>query len=140
MSKEMPGGVMPLVTVASVDETRNFYVEKLGFQHQMGVVGKDGKLDFVNVVRDSASIMFSLDRGGAGARPVPRQAVEFYIGVPNVDALHSQLAGRRVEISEPLTDQWWGDRTFVVTDPNGYRVWFAQHMKEPVPPPGTKIV
>ena len=37
----MQASVMPIVSVKSVDETRDFYVEKLGFDHLMAVVGND---------------------------------------------------------------------------------------------------
>ena len=59
MSKDGRLGVMPIITVDSVDEIHRFYTEKLGFQHVMGVVGKDGGLDFVTVVRSGVRIMFS---------------------------------------------------------------------------------
>lgn len=133
--------IMPMITVPSVDETRAFYVDKLGFQHQMAVVGKDGALDFCNLVLGESSVMFSrpgpdLDAG----RPTGGQAVELYIPVDDVDAFHEEVAARGVKVDEPLTDQWWGDRTFKVTDPNGYRIWFFTTVGELAPPPGTKIV
>ena len=42
--------------------------------------------------------------------------------------------------SDPLTLQWWGDRTFKVQDPNGYVVWFYTNVSEPKPPQGMKVV
>ena len=42
------GQVMPMIAVESVDPIRDFYVDKLGFQHVMGMIGKDGQLDFVH--------------------------------------------------------------------------------------------
>ena len=130
--------IMPMVNVPSVDAVRDFYVDKLGFDHQMGVVGKDGALDFVNVVRGSAALMFSRDpEGGEAAK---QQTVEFYINVGDVDAVYADVTKRGVEAADPLTDQWWGDRTFVVQDPNGFRVWFASKVAEAVPPPGLKVV
>jgi len=45
-----------------------------------------------------------------------------------------------VKITDPITTQWWGDRTFKVIDPNGYEVWFYQTVGEPKPPQGVKIV
>jgi hypothetical protein len=40
---------MPMISVDSADEAREFYVEKLGFEHMMGMLGKDGRLDFCTV-------------------------------------------------------------------------------------------
>src|SRR5882672_4190554 len=50
VSQTVAGRVMPMIVVASVDAIRNFYVDTLGFSHVMGMVGKDGQLDFCTVV------------------------------------------------------------------------------------------
>lgn len=131
--------VMPMIQVESVDEARDFFVQKLGFEHRMGVIGKDGKLDFVNVALGGASIMFSRSPAGEGHGKGPKP-VDLYVNVGDVDKHHAMAKANGVNVAEPLTDQWWGDRTYVIQDPNGYRVWFFTHKAEPVPPPGTKIV
>lgn len=138
MSK--PVSVMPMIAVDDVDAARDFYVEKLGFEHQMGVVGKDGKLDFVNVVMGAASLMFSRAPEGVNAGGKGPRTVDLYVNVDQVDKHHDRVKGAGVAVAEPLTDQWWGDRTYVINDPNGYRVWFYQRVGEAVPPEGTKIV
>lgn len=133
--------IMPMIAVSSVDETRAFYVDKLGFKHQMAVVGKDGALDFCNLVLGEASLMFHRPAPGLDAsRLVGGQPVELYVPVEDVDDYHRRVSGSGVTVDEPLTDQWWGDRTFKITDPNGYRIWFFTTVAEAVPPPGTKIV
>jgi len=43
-------------------------------------------------------------------------------------------------MSDPLTLQWCGDRTFKVMDPNGYEIWFYAHVAESKPPAGAKLV
>jgi uncharacterized glyoxalase superfamily protein PhnB len=130
--------VMPMIGVDSVDAVRDFYVDKLGFEHVMGMVGKDGQLDFVTVVRDGARIMFS--RAPGAARPAGKQPVEIYLQVDNVDRYHDTVTRNGVTISDPLTMQWWGDRTFKVLDPNGYEIWFYTNVAEPTPPQGAKLV
>ncbi len=139
MSTQSPAGIMPMISVDDVDAVREFYVEKLGFQHKMGVVGKDGSLDFVNVTLGASALMFMRSPepdAGNGAR----RSVEIYLGVDDVDAYHEQVSAKGVKAADPLTDQWWGDRTFVVEDPNHYRVWFYTNVGDVVPPPGMKIV
>jgi len=59
MSKTASKQVMPIIAVESVDEIRSFYIDTLGFDHVMGVVGKDGEFDFCTVVKDGARIMFA---------------------------------------------------------------------------------
>jgi len=133
--------VMPMIQVEAVDDVRDFYVDKLGFEHRMAVVGKDGTLDFCNLVLGDAALMFMRSpEGGPATAASGDQAVELYVEVDDVDGHHTTIRDRGVDVLDPLTDQWWGDRTFVVSDPNGYRVWFFQKIAEPVPPPGMKIV
>ena len=49
--------VMPMISVDSVDQARTFYVDKLGFGHMMGMLGKDGQLDFCTVMLGGAKVM-----------------------------------------------------------------------------------
>lgn len=130
--------VMPIIAVESVDSVRDFYVDKLGFAHVMGMVGKDGQLDFVTVVLGDARMMFM--RSPAGPGRSGKQPVEIYFQVEDVERYHTRLRKNGVTISDPLTMQWWGDRTFKVLDPNGYEIWFYTNVAEPVPPAGAKLV
>lgn len=134
------GQVMPIIAVESVDAVRDFYVDKLGFQHVMGMVGKDGQLDFVTVVLGGARMMFSRAMTGNSQSPSGKKPVEIYLQVDDVDAYHTRVKKNGVKISDPLTLQWWGDRTFKVLDPNGYEIWFYTNVAEPKPPQGAKLV
>jgi PhnB protein len=134
--------LMPMISVDSVDNARAFYVEKLGFSHQMGVLGRDGQLDFCTVTLGGAKVMLVRPQErleGTGVS-TSRRPVEIYLEVEHVNAYHDQLKKRGVKITSDLTDQWWGDRTFTVIDPFGYQTWFYQHVGEPKPPQGMKIV
>lgn len=141
MSQPESRSVMPIIKVASIEDLHRFYTEKLGFKHLMGVVGKDGQLDFVTVVLDGARIMFSRAQETMdGIEPATKRPQEIYIEVADVQAYHHQLKMQGVKITTPLTTQWWGDRTFTVQDPYGYQLWFYQTVAEPVPPQGAKLV
>lgn len=142
MSKPTPKAVMPIIAVESVDEIRSFYVDTLGFDHVMGVVGKDGQFDFCTVVKDGARIMFARAPGkGPGAASATKQPVEIYLEVNDVEGYFGQLSKKKgVKVTDQLTMQWWGDRTFKVMDPCGYEIWFYQTVGDPKPPEGAKIV
>lgn len=134
--------VMPIIAVPSVDEIRNFYVDRLGFSHQMGVVGKDGELDFCTVMLGGARIMFARGDGKEASHQATssKQPVEIYLQVDNVQDYHERVKKNGVKITDPLTMQWWGDKTFKVRDPRGYEVWFYQTVGDVKPPQGVKIV
>jgi|SRR5882672_505419 len=142
MTKPANKQLMPIIAVDSVDEVRGFYVDTLGFHHVMGVVGKDGQFDFCTVVKDGARIMFARAPGkGSGRSAGAKQPVEIYLEVADVVDYHDQLKNKKAaKITEELTMQWWGDKTFKLMDPNGYEIWFYQTVGEPKPPQGAKIV
>ena len=81
----MSGHLIPIIAVDSVDAIRDFYVDKLGFEHVMGVIGKDGQLDFVTVVLGGARVMFTR---GPQSEPAPRagkRSVDLYLQVDDVE-------------------------------------------------------
>lgn len=112
----------------------------------MGIVGKDGRLEFAIVTRDGAMLMFTrpdTQVEGSGEKYPTKRPVELHINVPDVDAYHESMRERRVRVAEPIKTQWWGDRNFAVEDPYGYRLWFYQTVEvwgKIVPPAGVKVV
>ncbi len=142
MSGEPARVIMPIIAVDSVQHVEDFYTRLLGFTRTMGVAGPDGQLGMATVVLDGARIMFSRPRAGADPvrRPAEKHAVEIYLEVADVEAYHVKLQQRGIDICDPLTLQWWGDRTFKIRDPNGYELWFYQKVGAPRPPQGVKLV
>jgi uncharacterized glyoxalase superfamily protein PhnB len=147
MSDQQPAApyapIIPAFFVDSVETMRSFYMDQLGFGHMMGVVGKDGKLDFCIVVHDDAMVMISRPQDrieGTGVTYPTRRPLDMYVYLKDVDAYHAEVKGRGVEIMEPLTTQWWGDRNFAVKDPYGYVIWFSQTIGAFEPPPGVKVI
>ena len=134
--------LMPMISVDSVDQARAFYVDQLGFGHMMGMLGKDGQLDFCTVTLGGAKVMLMRPQEPTqGTSPTSsKRPVEIYLEVSDVDAYHKELAAKGIKVTSPLTDQWWGDRTFTVMDPFGYQIWFYQTVREPIPPKGAKLV
>ena len=134
--------LMAMIYVDSVDQARSFYVDKLGFSHMMGMLGTDGQLDFCTVSLGGARVMLMRPAEGISGTNVSKQKrpVELYLEVADVEAHHDQVKKQKVQITSPLTDRWWGDRTFTVQDPYGYQIWFYQNVAEPKLPAGAKVV
>jgi uncharacterized glyoxalase superfamily protein PhnB len=134
MSTKQPSQIMPMIAVSSVDSAREFYVDKMGFGHMMGVLGKDGQLEFCTVALDGAKIMLMR---ADGAPPAP--SVQIYFQVEDVNSYHSRLVSAGVACTDP-ENMWWGDRVFIATDLNGYKIWFYESVAEPAVPEGMKVV
>jgi uncharacterized glyoxalase superfamily protein PhnB len=48
-----------------------------------------------------------------------------FVGVEDVDALHTELVQKGVTIDLPPTDQSWGNREMYITDPDGNSIRFV---------------
>ncbi|HEY4360009.1 MAG TPA: VOC family protein [Bryobacteraceae bacterium] len=134
--------LMAMIYVDSVDTARAYYVDKLAFTHVMGMLGKDGQLDFCTVTLGGARIMLMRPAEGiAGTSATThKRPVELYLEVEDVEVYHGELKQRKIQPTSPLTEQWWGDRTFTIQDPYGYQIWFYQNIGEPKLPAGAKVV
>jgi uncharacterized glyoxalase superfamily protein PhnB len=109
--------LMAMIYLDLVEDDRAYYVEKIGFSHEMGMLGKDGQLDFCTVSLGGARIMLMRPAEGVTGTNATssKRPVELYMEVADVEVYHDQLK----KPTSPLTDQWWGDRTFTVQDPFG---------------------
>lgn len=135
--KPASAAVIPLRFVESVDTMREFYLQQLGFDHLMGMIGKDGQLDFAIVQRAGAMLMLSRPQDAAGTLT---GNMELFIEVDDVDAYHDQLHKAGLAIVQPPQTQWWGDRNFSVVDPAGHTLWFWKTVAEMQPPPGVTMI
>lgn len=127
--------LVPELQVSDFDESLAFYTEVLGF----AVAWSRPEEGFALLEREGASVMLE-QAGGPGRRittgPLEQpfgRGVNFQILVSSVDALAERLEanGRRPII--PLEERWYrrgtgriGQRQFVVADPDGYLLRFAQ--------------
>jgi catechol 2,3-dioxygenase-like lactoylglutathione lyase family enzyme len=110
--------VVPDITTATLDETREFYVGLLGFEVAMDM---DWVVTLVSPANPTAQI--TLMTRDATSPVQPQLSVE----VSDVDAVHTEALRRGDDVVYPLTDEPWGVRRFFVRDPNGVVVNVLGH-------------
>lgn len=119
------GFISPFFIVADLQESVDFYVNKLGFEVQY--IADEEKPYFAMLGRDRVFIMLK-----ASGQPVPNHtryewAVwDAHIGVADPDALFGEFSSKGVNFNQPLGDNTDNIRGFSVTDPNGYRLFFGR--------------
>ena len=62
--------------------------------------------------------------------------VEFYIYVDaprTVDDYFKELKAKGVTVINELKTEFWGDRIFSISDPDGYVLTFSEHIKDVTP-------
>ena len=99
------------VHVASLTETRQFYVDLLGLEL---LVEEPGYLRIGNADGWHMGMEESVRIGADG--------VELVIRVPNVDAAYARLTDAGVSFETPPIDTDWGVRHAWLRDPTGYRL------------------
>jgi predicted enzyme related to lactoylglutathione lyase len=104
--------VVPDLGTDRLDESREFYIQAFGFEVTMDLgwivtlASPDNPTAQINLLRRT---------GPSDSQNAPDLTIE----VTDVDAVHDIAVERGLEVIYPLTDEEWGVRRFLVTDPDG---------------------
>ncbi len=129
--------IAPVLSVASVDASFDFYTQKLGFRGGSKLPGPDGRSVFANVYQGEAYQILLAGQAPPTSKGRPADELrgawfEIYVSLPaekDIDALYASIMAKGATISEPLRDQDWGERTFCVTDLDGSTIRFAKETR-----------
>jgi uncharacterized glyoxalase superfamily protein PhnB len=120
--------VSAYLAVANVAATMEFMERALGFARGVVLPGADGQLRYAEMRHGESAVM--LVRKGDEASAAGGAAA-LYAYVPDVDSALMKARGAGAGVSD-AEDRPWGDRTAVVTDPDGYR-WVLATFKKLAP-------
>lgn len=114
---------LPLLAVRDVDASVAFYVDKLGFQSQFAMPGENGSSFAMVAWGDKISIGLTRDKAtyerGKGV------VLMLYVPYGSIDDYHAKVSAAGGEPTD-IEMEYWGDRTFNVTDPNGFVLMISQ--------------
>jgi len=116
------------LAVANVSASIEFLEKAFGFSRGVVLSGTDGHPRYAEMRHGDAVIMLvprgdeTTATGGAAA---------LYTYVPDVDKAVTKARSAGAGVAE-AEDKPWGDRTAIVTDPDGYR-WVLATFKKLVP-------
>lgn len=112
--------ITPFSYVADIGDAVAFYVDLLGFKALLREGG------YAYIQRGPAAIRLWED--AALAEQGSHGKVGIYIDVRDVDALHSEMAGRIADLPAPRTEPY-GQREFRVRAPDGNLIVFSQTLQ-----------
>lgn len=121
--------IMPILSVKNVDNSLAFYVQQLGFQQDVLFPGPDGVNAFAIVHLGSST--FGLSR--TETLDQHERGVDFMVYVPDeldLDVYFADVQKRGAEITQAIKDEYWGDRSFGVNDPDGYVLYMTKTVKQ----------
>ena len=122
----------PNLLVDSVERSLAFYENVLGFTRGF-TVPDASPFVFGSVVSGSVEIFFNEKTAAAkeypafAAAPIGLTGTMFIEISGGIDALHDRLKPH-AKIVMPLVTQWYGLKEFVIADPDGYLVTFAERV------------
>ena len=97
-------------------ETRDFFVELLGFEVAMDI-------GWITTVASPTNPSVQVNIIGNDDMAAPGISV----GVADVDAVHAKAVEQGLEIAYPLRDEAWGVRRFMLREPSGTLVNVVSH-------------
>lgn len=107
------------IITEKIQETKAFYTETLGF----GITFENDFYLLMHTPDESAEISFLKpnhpSQKGIFQSAFNGKGVYFTIEVDNVDDIYEQLKKKGVPFEVEIRDEDWGDRHFVIVDPNG---------------------
>ena len=129
--------LVPELYVSDFDESRRFYTDVLGFT----ILYSRLEDRFAYLDREGAQIMIEQSVGRAwitGDLQYPYgRGVNFEIEASDVDTLYVRVQESGATVFLPIEEKWYrrddtevGNRQFIVQDPDGYLLRFAQDLGE----------
>src|SRR5262245_32699003 len=120
--------VNPYLAVANVAATMEFMERALGFARGVVLPDADGQLRYAEM-RHGESVVMLVRKGDATTATAGAAALYAYVQDVDSALMQAREAGAGVSDAE---DRPWGDRTAVVTDPDGYK-WVLATFKKLAP-------
>lgn len=119
----------PNLILVDVSRSLAFYADTLGFSRGMTVPDAEPFV-FGSVTAGAIEIFFNDQREAAkeypdlAARPIGASGTLF-IEVQGIETYYDSIKDR-VTVTVPLFTQWYGMKEFVIADPDGYVITFAE--------------
>lgn len=125
--------ITPVLYVADVEPCVKFWVERMGFTAGAQVPDGD-KLAFAIVQKGDLELMYQSyasaekDQGSAAEKVMPQGSTFLYVEVEDLDRALEAMKG--VNLIQPVHTTFYGMKEFIVKDPGGHLVTFAQPVQK----------
>lgn len=106
------------ISTYKLKESKEFYVKHFGFKL---VYESDWYIELIAPGLPTAGVSFTLPQREAGEFFKKGLIISFE--VDDVDGEYARLKAGGVEIVQDLADKPWGERSFVIDDPNGVHLY-----------------
>lgn len=130
--------VTPQLTMENAAAALEWYKKALGAEETSRAMGPDGKILHAEIRVGDSIVMLNDDMmGGSTPKAHGGSPASLWVYVADCDALFKRAVAAGAKVAPggmgELADQFWGDRSGTITDPEGYR-WTIATRKEDLTP------
>jgi len=129
-------GFVPYLCVSPAAEAISFYQRAFGAGEDFRIAAPGDQVGHAELTIHGAKIMLSdawPDMGVHDPKHFGGNLVALHLYVDDVDAVVEKAVAAGCALSKPVQDEFYGDRSGMVTCPFGHRWSFATHIED-VPP------
>jgi PhnB protein len=122
----------PFVTVRDVRAAAAFYEAAFGFRPLFVLTDASGRAAHAEVEWRGSAVLIGLEddlHHGRLPRPETGTTVTMYVYCDVVDEIFERAVAAGAGVVEPVRQRPWGDRTCVLSDPDGHLWMFATHVE-----------
>jgi PhnB protein len=134
--KPIPDGyhsVTPYLIVKGGVRAIEFYKTAFGATELARMMQPDGRVGHAEIKIGDSPVMLAdefPEMGQKSPQTIGGTPVSLMIYVPDVDAVVARAVAAGAELTRPVADQFYGDRTGGVTDPFGHAWFIATHKED----------
>ncbi|MBK9259710.1 MAG: VOC family protein [Polyangiaceae bacterium] len=139
MAQPIPEGyhsVTPYLALADTAKAIAFYEAALGAKELYRLPMPNGRIGHAEIQIGNSRIMMSDEApewGNRSAKSMGGSPIGLCIYTDDVDALAKRFVAAGGKEIRPLANQFYGDRSGIFEDPEGYKWTLAQHIEEVSP-------
>jgi PhnB protein len=115
----------PSCTLTGAAKAIDLYRSVLGAKQRTRFDAPDGTVAHAELELGDSLLML-----GEATPEYPAHGARLMMYVPDVDVVFQRAVAAGFKVKEPLTVQFWGDRTGRVTDPFGNEWFLATHVED----------
>jgi PhnB protein len=130
--------VTPQLVLDNAAQGISWYQKALGAQEVARAVGPDGKIMHAEIrIGDSLIMLNDAMMGAKGPNRMGGSPASLWLYVEDCDALFNRAKAAGAKVADgpmgQMADQFWGDRSGTIIDPEGYRWTIATHKEDLTP-------
>jgi PhnB protein len=130
--------VTPQLTMDNAANAIDWYKKAFGATEVSRAIGPDGKIMHAEIrVGDSPIMVNDAMGGGKSLKAIGGSPTSLWVYVEDCDSLYNRAKAAGAKVADgpmgALQDQFWGDRTGTLIDPEGY-IWTIATHKEDLSP------